>query len=331
MSDLSIATQELFAKSFTYQVGLRMPITAMLLEHRRVEARGGYQIVYDLVKDDAVDEAQDYYEGEGMTVAQTSFLDQAKFDWKYVQMPVRYTVSDEIKNKLGESEVKRHDLVKLMVERAQDGIKRHLNKVLHTISSSDAGRSIQSIYDPLDHSRTYGTVASTTTVKTWWNGSSLAESWADRNTAMALALDNLRKIEMICGRYRPPTEKLYCFLPEALHSKLQGILEGSVYYEKSSNENSRLFKYGFKSFQVYGTEYVVDSWMTLNSQTAYAVWLNPEVMDLRFHPNRSFRMTEFVWQGQIAGGQDENVARILLAGNCCNKQPNAGMWKSNVS
>jgi len=327
MSDLSIATQELFAATFAYQVGLRKPISAMLLEERRVAARGGTYITYDLVKDDAEDEAQAYAVNEGLTVAQSEFLGQAKFKWKYLQMPIKYTVDDEIQNHLATSEVKRHDLVKLIVERGQDGIRKKLDTLFHTISSTDAGKNFQSIYDAQDHSRLYGALTSNTTTVSYWNGASLDGTWTDRNTAMALSLGNLRLLKMIVKRYREPGEKLYGFLPEALFSKLQGILEGSVTYKAEG----KMLKYGFDAFEAYGIEFVCDSYMTLNSQTAYMTILNPATWELRLHPERTFKVSDFVHQATIAGGADEHVARIFLAGNLCCKQPNANVWKSNVS
>lgn len=331
MSDLSIATQELVAATFTYEVGLRMPVLATLLAEGKVQSRGGTYITYDLVTGSAKAQAQAYAAGEGLNVAQAEFLDQAKFKYKYIQMPIRYNVDDEIQNHLATSEVKRHDLVKLIVERAESGIREFVDELLHTTSSTDSGKNIQSIYDPLDHARTYGTVTSTTAAKTWWNGASLSGAWTDRATAMALSLDNIRKLRHIIDRYVPPGQKKYGFLPEALHSKMQGILEGSVYYQKATAENSKLFRFGFDSFIAYGIEWIVDSYMTLNSQTAYMVIMNPNTWEFRLHPSRAFMVTDFFEQDKVAGGADEKVARVKLAANCCCKQPNANVWKSNVS
>ncbi|MFA4944885.1 MAG: phage major capsid protein [Lentisphaeria bacterium] len=331
MSDLSIATEELVQRTFVYEVGLREPILAMLMTEGKVSSRGGTYITYDLVKDDAKDEAQAYAAGEGLTVAQSEFLDQAKFKYKYVQMPIRYNVDDEIQNHLATSEVKRHDLVTLITERAQDGLRRHLTVRLHTASSTDAGKYVQSIYDACDHSRTYGTVTSSTTAKTWWNGASLAGTWADRDTAMTVELNNLRTIGYIVDRYVAPGQKKYCFLPEGLHSKVRGILEGKVSYQMGTADNSKMAKFGFKSFMYDGVEYIADSYMTLNSQTDYLLMLNPDTWELRLHPSAAFKVTPFFDQSQVAGGADEKVARIKFAGNVCCKKPNANFWNSTAT
>jgi len=331
MSDLSIATEELVQRTFVHEVGLREPILAMLMTEGKVSSRGGTYITYDLIKDDAKDEAQAYAAGEPLTVAQSEFLSQAKFKYKFVQMPIRYNVEDEIQNHLATSEVKRHDLVALITERAQDGLRRHLTVRLHTASSTDAGKYVQSIYDACDHARAYGTITSSTTSNTWWNGASLDGTWTDRDGSLAVALDNIRKINNITDRYVPPGQKKYGYLPEALHSKMRGILEGKVSYQESTTENSKLRRFGFKSFMYDGVEWVVDSYMTLNSQTDYLLILNPDTWELRLHPSRAFKVTPFFDQGQVAGGADEKVARIYFAGNVCCKKPNANFWNSTAT
>jgi hypothetical protein len=331
MADLSNLTEELFVKSFTKQVGLRMPKLAMLLAHRQVKTKGGTKITYPVVMDDAEDEAQTYLPNEEMTVGQSDFTNLAKFEWKYMQMPLRYGVDEEIQNHLATSEVKRFDLVKLIVERGQDGTKRKLRTLINGTGSTDSGRDFQSINDALDHSRTYGTITSNTTTVAYWNGASTGDSYTDRASSWTLNLSNVRLALAIVRRYVDDNAKQYIFLPEAMHSKLQGICEASKVYTPSDDSNSKLHKHGFRTFQVYGAEVVCDSWMTLNSQTAYMQILNPETFEFRLHPSRAFRVTPFVWQGQVEGGKDQMVGRVLVCGNICCKKPRANLWKSNIS
>ncbi len=331
MSDLTIATRNLFARTFGNMVALKIPMLAMLMEHRRVNSKGGAQIVYDLIKDDAEDETQWYKAGDPLTVGQASFLDQAKFNYKYGQTPMRLTVDEEIKNELATSEVKRRDLAKIIVKRAQDGMKRKINSRIHNASTADTAAGFQSVPFALEHSRTYGELTTTTSVKTWWNGASLGTTWSDRNTSMVLSLSNIRLMKAVVRRYNDEG-KLYLFLPEALYSKLQGLAEGKTHYEASNEKNSRLFKYGtFESFHIYNIEVVQDTWMTLNSQTTYALLVNSNTFEFRLHPRRAFMMTKFFQQDQVAGGADEKVARVKVAGNLCCEQPNANMWKSAVT
>lgn len=336
MTDLSIATEALYKKSFTNEVMLKIPLTAMLMAHRRVTFKGGTTIKHPVVKATQESLLQMYATGTGLDVSSKEQLSEPSFNWKKGQLPIRYDVDTEIQNELATSEVKRLDLVTLKVKEAQQGTKLGLNTQFHaTTAAGDSGTDFQGVPEACDHSRTYGGITSNTTFAhpglAWWGGASLGETFADRATAMALSLDNIRKCGMVVERYVDEGSKFYGLLPEGLYSKFLGILEGNVFYERSNEQNSKLFKYGFKSFHAYGVEWVKDSYMTLNSMTAHMLLINPDTWELRMHPQRAFEVTPFVWQGAQSGGLDEMVARLLIAGNLVCWQPNSNMWKSNVS
>jgi len=331
-TDLANSTRNLFAANVVDQVFLRIPMLNMFMEHRRVTTKGGLKLVYDLVMNDAEDDVQWYSKDTGLTVSQSAFTEQAKFLWKYAQLPLRYAVDTEIENQLATSATKRRDVVKLMVKQGLIGFKNAMNTRLHSTSTTDTGEGFQSVPDALEHSRTYGEITTTTTANAWWNGASLADSYSDRATEMAMSLANLRTMLAIVRRYVDATDKQYLFLPEGLYNELQGLMEGKR-VSVSDKDNSKLFKYNLDTFQAYRCEVVMDSWMTKNSQTATALLINPNTFQMRLHPDRAFSMRKegFVWQGNVAGGKDENVARMLVAGNLCCNQPNGNMWKSNVT
>ncbi|KAF0156298.1 MAG: hypothetical protein FD189_1103 [Elusimicrobia bacterium] len=327
-ADLSHAARELLDRSFWSQVGLDMPMTAMLLEERRVTTKGGLQLWYHLGKDDAEDEAQDYLPGDILTVGQAEFINTAKFNWKYIQVPMRYGIDVHLQNQLATSETKRRDLVSLLVERAEDGMKRRIEKRMHAVTAAgDTGAGLQGLPEAYDHSRTYGEITSNTTTVAYWNGASLADSYTDRATADPLSLDNLRKIKAIVKRYADKRDKLYVFLPEGLHSKLQGMCEGSAHYVAGTKENS-LLKYGFDAFHVYGMEVVCDSYMTLNSMTDDMLVVNPKYWHFRVHPDRNLKVNEFFHQAKVAGGKDEWIAHAYLCAAAICFKPRTGMWKS---
>ena len=335
MSDLSIATEALFKKSFTDEVALKIPMTAMLMEHRRVTFKGGVSIDHAVVKTTAESQLQMYSGGnEGLDATSKSYLSKPSFGWKYGQVPIWYGCETELQNQIATSEVKRLELVTLMVTEAQQGMKLGLNSQFHAeTAAGDSGTDFQGIPEACDHSRTYGGILSDTTFTSagWWGGASLSDAFTDRDTAMALSPSNLRKCVSRIGRYVDLGSKVYGYLPEDLYTKLQGILHGSVFYELSNKDNSRIFKYGFDSFIAFGVEWVKDTWMTQNSQTDVMLLVNPETFELRLHPSRAFVCTPFVRQDQIAGGKDAMLGRVKIAGNLVCWQPNGNMWKSNVS
>lgn len=331
-ADLSLATREVVDRSFWPQVGLAMPLTAMLLEEQRVTTKGGVQLWYDLIKDDAQDEAQDYLAGDNLITAQAEFMAQAKFNWKYIQMPLRYGIDVMLQNQLASSEAKRRDVVGLISERGMNGMKMRIEKRLHaTTAVGDSAAAIQGVCEAYEHSRTYGGITSSAAAALqYWNGASLADSYTDRATADSLSLDNLRKMKAICKRYVDKGDKLYVFVGEAFHSKLQGMCEGSVHYVAGTKENS-LLKYGFDSFFVYGMEVVCDSYMTLNSMADDLLIVNPKYWHFRVHPDLNLKMNDFFDQSKVTGGKHEFMSRLSLCCSPCCFKPRSGMWKSALA
>lgn len=330
MSDLSIATESLYKASYTNEVMLQKPLLAMFTENRRVTWKGGVSITHPVVKATAASLLQMYSTNDELNVSSKQFLDNPAFNWKYGQLPLRYGCDVETQNQLATSEVKRVELVSMLTQLAQEGVRDGLDAQLHaTTAAGDSGDDFQGVPEACDHSRTYGGKLSDTTfsVMAWWGGASLGDTYTDRATSTALSLQNIRRMKSRVGRYVKANSRLYMFLAEDMHSKLLGLCEGSVYYKGEGS----LLKYGFDSFTVYGIEVVKDSYMTLNSMTDDLLLVNPSTWEFRIHPNRNFVMTPFVNQSQIAGHRDEMVARLKFAGNCICWQPNGNMWLSAIT
>lgn len=332
-TDLSNMTREAFVGSFVDEVMLQIPLTAMLLEERRVNWNGGTKIQDNVVMATGESNVQMYKAGTGLAVKSKTYTQSIEFGWKLGTSPISYDVDTEIQNQLASSDVKKGDVVKNMTKQGQMGVKLALNTQFHaSTAAGDSGTDFQSVPEAAGHNRTYGGFASGTTAAAtkWWNGASIAESFADMATAFALSLDNIRKARACAMRYGnvKANQKFYLYLPEGLYSKLIGLVEAS----HTKIATGSLAKYGFTSVVLYDNiEVVQDSWMTLNSQTGYMYLVNPASFELRIHPSRPFNITPFEWQGKIAGGTDSMLARILFAGNLVCWQPNSNMVKSNVS
>jgi len=330
MADLSILTRSAFIKSFRDEVMLDRPVFAMLYDHRRVTWKGGADINQPIIKTSGAAALQWYGVNDGLTVTDRDYLAKATFGWKMAQFSIVYTVEDMIQNVYGGNEEKILDLVGMKVKQSQQDVKEGLDTQLHnTTSAGDSGTKFQSIPEACGHSRTYGTIASNTTTVKYWNGASVAGTYTDVATAMALSLDRIRIIRSACSKYGTQrNRRFYLFMGTALYSKLIGLIEANHVLVAPG----KLTKYGLTSIELYGNiEVVEDTWMTDNSMTTHLMFVDPESWELRFHPKRALEMTDFVDQSEQSNGKDQMVARIRLAGNSICWQPNANMYKSLVS
>lgn len=332
-TDLSNLTREAFIKAFTDEVALQIPVFAMMIEERRVSWKGGTAISKNVIKTTGESLMQSYKPSrDTLNTASKTYTQKISFNWKYAQTPIVYTAEDAVQNELDEGGSKIMDLVELLTDQALSGTKDGINTMLHAATAAgDSGDNFQGIPEACDHSRTYGGYASgTTTATKWWNGASLAGTYTDRASSMALSLDNIRKLRSACMRYGRVKQKqvFYLYLPEALHSKLMGLLEAACVHTSPG----ALAKYGFTSARIYeNIEIVLDSWMNENSMSDDLLFVNPASWELRLHPTRAFQVTDFVDQSTIGGQRDEMLARVKVAGNSVCWQPNSNAWKSLVA
>ena len=118
------------------------------------------------------------------------------------------------------------------------------------------------------------------------------------------------------------------FLPENLYATIRSEAESKTGLVKPSVMN---FKYGHESFNIYNIDIVQSSWMSTNSRTASMAMLNPNTWNFRISPKRNFKMKPFVWQGEVQGGIDAWLARILLAGSLTCERPRNNMLLLGVT
>lgn len=330
-TDLSIVTRDAFVASFRDQVSLRIPLLAALESKSRVRFEGGLSINFPVIKATGESLGQMYANSEtGLDANSKSYLDKAKFEWKRGQLPALVNAEDYIENVEAASPNKILDLVELVVKQVQGGARLMLNTQAHaTTAAGDSGTNFQSVPEAAGHSRTYGTITSSTSANTWWNGASLDGTWTDSAGTIGISEDTIRRMKYCCTRYgdMDPRASYMLFLPEAGYSKAIGIASA----KQAIQPGSLKVKYGIESVELYGVEMVMDSYMTNNSMTTHALMISPETFELRLHPKRAFTMGDFVYQGDRAGGTDQFLARCLVWGNLVCKQPNANMYRSAIS
>jgi hypothetical protein len=81
-------------------------------------------------------------------------------------------------------------------------------------------------------------------------------------------------------------------------------------------------------------ELVKDPYLKNKNITNAHKWLfilNIPSWNLFLHPERTFAFTGFKWQGDIEGGYDRWLARIMCRGNLCCWQPQSNAFQTDVT
>lgn len=331
-TNLSASTRELWLRTMVDEVFLALPLTAMLMEHRRVTFKGGTYITKTVTMDTMTSLAQDYIANEPLEGGSKTVLGKPKFGWKMFQIPLEYTVEEELQNQGADAATAPADLVEAIVKGGQYAARAHLAAKAYNLTSTEAAKTFQSIVGALNHDATYGGLTrATTTTNAWWQGASLAATYTDQDTAISATIANFRKAVAAVRRYSKPNNKLYAFMGEALYQAFQSQADSRRLVTAPPAGAPGIYKYGFNTFWIDGVEFVSDSWLTLNSQANSFFLLDPETWELRISPKRNFKVTPFVWQGDRQGGLDVWMARLMVAGNLVCWQPNANLWLSTMS
>jgi hypothetical protein len=335
-ANIQATTRDSFVAAIKPQVIMQMPLLARLWLAKKVSWTGGTTIRRPVQKADMASLMQAYTPTDGLTTGAKTLLDDPYFHWKYAQLPVQYNVEQHIQNG-GSSDTAPVDLVKFLVAEATRSAKIGLYRMIYEIDSTgtdyDHKPEFNSAVDALTHDRTYGHVSRGTTVTNpWWQGASIADSWADQATAISPSIASFRKAMAAVNKYDQglPGGKLCCVGP-TIFQALQSEVEGRHIYNR---DGSLLAKYGFNTLMVDGVEVVQDNFLTNAVQTNahkkfYAFTIDD--WELRIHPERNFTLTDFVWQGDRSGGRDEWLARVMLAGNCVCWKPSGSIYLTNMS
>jgi len=334
MADFDKATRAAWDRGFTNEVALSIPLFAMLYEHRRIVFKGGLSTVITMQKGTTEGLSQSYFMNEPLSGGKTNVLEQATFLTKYMQHPVQYDGRDVVENK-GKYTAPL-DTIKLVTETSQDGFRRFLQEKWWTAGSGShteaTSRDFASVPQALTHDVPYGGLTRTigSSINDWYQGASRGTIYTDQSTAVAPSLANIAVWGDVCRRHIPQgldgrgkrRDTLYMIVPEGIFQDIRVQAESKTAPVKPS---MMAMKYGFSAINVHDIEVIKSSWMTLNSRTASMALLNPNTWQLRIAPERRFKMTPFVWQGEQQGGIDAFLARIMLAGTLTCKMPRANM------
>lgn len=328
--DLAAATRDAFHKTVIEEVFCPIPIVSMLIENGRVSWTGGEYIKRNVKTANGKSNAQNYFPNEPLTVGTASRLQTPKFGWKYKQMPLSYQVQDFIGNKYANEEERLLDIVAFITEQGQEDMMLSLQDDLWSTSNSESDRAIEGVVLALTHDNTYGGLTRATTVTNeWWQGASISGDYDDNDTARSVSLSTWRSIIDTVNKYRKrKANRLYAFCGSTIFRALQSVAEAR---DVNAYKGLTLARYGHTGVMLDNVEVVQDFYLDQQERDDEIVVLDPSTWEFRVHEQRNFEMTPFKWQGDVAGGTDEWLARILLAGNLVCWQPNANIYLSNLS
>jgi hypothetical protein len=325
--DLTKTTREAWMSTVQRQVIDRIPLFAILNERRQVSWDGGTKYKTTVEKATSETLAQEYSANDPLNVATKSIWETVEFEMKYIQVPIEYTVEHRLQAREGDGVVIDH--IGGLVRSGQNGVKLRIRTSLWETASntSDTDVGFQGIPDALDSndSQTYGTIARNT-ANTWWNGAD------DDNcdTTTEPTIENFREFQekVLQDTEFDSPQDMMAFCSSATFRALQAAVEAHHGYPPPGV----MAKFGFSSMMIDGIEIVVDPHLNKNStdKKKFALLHLPDWY-VKLSPERSFKLTDFRWQGEVANGYDKWLARALVAGNICCLKPNGSLYRAEMN
>lgn len=341
-NDLTLATRSLFDRTMVDQVFLRMPFLEELQRRSQITFKGG-KFVEKLIDTDEIDDlVQMYSTNEALRDEKKTTLAKPAFFWKKGQIPLRYDADEELMNKLAGNEEQLLDVVEHLVTKGQRATKLNLMKqVFNTgsttpIADGDGIANFQSLVSGLDHDSTYGGLSRSFSGGTndFWQSSDpsgLVENITSstQDTAVNLNLSNMRKWvnETNISHNMEGTDDILFLMCPTLWDQIAAEMEAKTVGKAGKKQDQ-----GIRSMIWDGHE--IMSVPFLQTSTTMRKWvfvLNLRYWELQIHSSRNYKMTPFKWQGEMSGGHDYWLARILFKANLVCWKPNSSMWLSNVT
>ncbi|KPL25601.1 MAG: hypothetical protein AMJ75_00385 [Phycisphaerae bacterium SM1_79] len=340
MSDLTLATRELFVRALINEVHMKTPVVEELQRRNQVMYRGGKYLEQLVVKGTMEGLVQEYTVNQALTDEKTEMLEKPRWQWKYAQLPLRYDADEATQNISAGKEEQLLDLADFLASQGHDGMRRWLCKMIFnsgsTTAVADGGTKFQSAISALDHDTTYGTLSRSISGGTndWWQGADPADltqsiTSSSQDTSYNLTIYNLRKWvhESDIAHYMESDDDLYVCMCPTLFNKLRAEAESKIEYNPGQTQNNFVTKAKIDNLTCVSVPYL----QTSSTMKTWLFILNMKYWFLYLHRDRNFKVTDFKWQGDQANGYDRWLARIMVKGNLVCNKPNSSMWLSAIS
>jgi hypothetical protein len=349
--DLNEVTRKMWLSTVFKQVYMRFPLWNKLVTRRQMKFPGGTALKFTMDTDDIEDLAQDYSPHEGLNGGSKNFLKTAYFPWGYSNIPLVYGVEEELQSGSDTVLNPNGDVVKMMVAKGQEAVRRRAAKWAYGLprydSSGDSAagetgvfhKGCLSLADALTEDIPYGRdsdgalLTRSSSTNTWYQP---AVPFSDQTTAKTASIKNFRTALNSIMKYANGPMDLMCITSPDNFDALRAQIEARGYMPEIDGD---LAKYGFETIKIDNVPIVKDHFLaedlwdggtsgTYTNRFMYI--LNLATWQIRMHPKRSWEQTPFKWQGDVAGGADEWLGRLLFAGQCVCTNPNANFMHYNI-
>lgn len=346
-TNLDVVTRDLFVRGIQDEVYTRIAFTEDLLKRKQIITKGGKNITKPVDYAEVDSLAQAYATNEPLTDGEVTSLAAPSFSWKKVQLPMKYDGDVEIQNLNADDSEQIVDIAEYIAGKALRGMKLKMNSMLFNAGSvtttdyNDSGKNFNSIVHALKHvtAETYGGLNRnlTTGVRNWWQGADptqiltgIAEGTgftSYQTTAYPLTIANLRKwIIPVQHNLRAKRDIMVVMCP-TLFNRLKAECQAQMIFEPDKDTAN----VGFNKMYIDGHQIVdCDYLETSSTMKSWMFILNMDTWEIRLNKARNFKQTPFKWCGDMPGGLDYYLARILLAGNTVCWQPGANMMLTGV-
>ncbi len=341
-NDLTLATRELFQRSLVNEVYTRTPFVEELQRRSQITFSGGTS-VQKLIDTDEIDSLmQMYTTNEALRDERKDTLAKPTFYWKKGQLPLRYDADDELMNRMAGNEEQLLNVVEHLTSKGQRATKLWLQKQIFNtgsttpVSDGDGVANFQSLISALDHDSTYGGLGRSLSAGTrdYWQSADPADltqsiTSSSQDTATNLTRSNLRKWinETDVSHYMESADDLMILMCPTLWDKLAAEMENRSTYKAGMKQSQGIRSMMFDGHEIVSVPYL----QTSSTMKSWMFILNLRYFELQIHKARNFKITPFKWQGELSGGHDYWLSRILVKGNLVCWKPNSSMWLSNVS
>ena len=358
--DLDNLTRDMHDATWEVEYMKKNPVTALMLERKTLQFKGGKQYYRELDYDDMEDIVQDYSVNEPLTNSVKDTTSRATFIRKKFQAPIQIDEDEELQNSEQTSDgTQLHKLAAHRVKKVQEATRFHIRKLMYratgvTGAATDSNKYMQGLNNALTPDHTYGQITRTksTSIADWWQPAAnqydaTGGSTGDQNGENTIGISWLRGILEPMEDLETDNVDLIAIVGGVLWLALieEAEARGVPYKIEPDRLNKRGGKttQGFSEMIIDGRRVVKDPFLKTANNTAMGettgsagdlskrmYCLNLKTWDMFIHPKRNFKLTEFFDQSKLAGGSDFSLARIKFGGNLVCWKPAVNLYLSNV-
>lgn len=354
--DLNALTRDMHDKSWQVEYMKKNPVTALMLERKKLQFKGGKKYSRNADTDTHESLAQDYGNNTVLSHGVKDTTEKPVFERKYIQFPIQVDLDENLQNAMQtEDRTQLQNLAKFRVRKAQEGMRVHLRKKIYMSANSSFAKGpsddnvyMQGLNSALEVNATYGGITRTyaSGVKAdagyWFQPGGGTLSTTVQVATHTISINWLRELQEPLEDLESDNTDLVTIVGGVLWLSLQAEAETKNMPYKLQGD--RVAKQGFTEMILDGRRIIKDPFLKssynteMGETTAAAGALEMRIyilnlLDWEFfiHPKRNFKMSSFFDQSQIMGGTDSELARIKFAGNLVTFSPGANTYYEYVS